>query len=90
MPTYDIAKQQIILTDNEGHLRRYTKGIPVGWRRHRDAVIQVSQAWIEWKSVKLQDGMQADKLPKTILVAEDNGGMESDWLHFEWVLEDTA
>jgi hypothetical protein len=90
MPTYDAANRQITLTDNKSHLRRYTKGKPAEWRRHRDAIIVVPLGRIEWKSVNLQDGMQAEKLPKTMIVAEDNGGFESDWLHFEWVLEESV
>jgi hypothetical protein len=88
MPTYDIAKQQIMVTDNEGHLRRYSKGIPVDWRHHRDAVIQVPLGRIKWKSKTIEDGMQADKLPQSIVVAEDHGGLEVDWLDFEWVLQE--
>jgi hypothetical protein len=42
-----------------------------------------------WWSENLKDGRRADKLPPTLLLADDNGKGAGSRHGFEWVLSDT-
>ena len=84
MPNYDSTKKEILVTDNQGGLHRYLKGNPCPQGSQVDAEIEVLTGWIAWKSGNLQDGMEPDTLPGTIVIAEKLGSFRF-W--YEWVLD---
>ncbi len=85
MPTYNSTKREILVTDSKGSLHRYLKGNPCLQGSQGDAEIEVLTGWIAWKSGTLQDGMEPDALPRTIIVAEKLGSFQF-W--YEWVLDE--
>jgi len=89
MPTYDSAKQEITVLDSKIRWHRYIKGKSLPWTQWVDGTIFLNLGGtMLWKSDKLKDGMRADKLPNTVVIAEDNDQGEGSRHCFEWVLSE--
>lgn len=86
MPTYDSTKKEILVIDNQGDLHRYFKGCPCLQSSPTDAELFGLTGTLEWKSEKLQDDMELDKLPASIVVAEAIGSYR---LRFDWFLDES-